>query len=145
MPTYATAADLRGEYVPALTDEQMSDAEANRLLEQAEDLIDDALGARPIDTDTGRKVRLSDFDENDWRIGKLTSATAALARRISENPSLLSDPLYDTTTGEVTLSGPRGSRFGARVEALLNATGLRRLTTTASGASGRGDALPRVN
>lgn len=145
MPTYATAADLRAEYTPELSADQLPDAEANRLIEQAEDLIDDALGARTIDTDTGRKVRFGDFDEGDWRLEKLRDATAALAKRISEEPDLLSRERFGSVSGEVSLSSPRGSRYGARVEALLNASGLRRLTATATAGNRNGDSLPRIN
>jgi hypothetical protein len=125
MSTYATTADLQAQPGLALLD----DAECQRLLGIAEDLIDDQLGALEIDEDTGRKLVVADLAT--WQQTKLTDATAVLAARIQATPSLLSGSGWTTQEGpDFKMSGPTRSGsyalLGDDVMAKIRALGVRR-------------------
>ena len=64
----------------------LSDEAAGVLIDDASDLIDEALGARPVDPDTGRKVVEADVET--WQWVKLGKATAKLAAQIYRDPSV---------------------------------------------------------
>lgn len=129
---YTTVGALRSEL--GLDDTQLSDAQATKLCEDASDLIDELLGARPVDETTGRKVVES--DEEAWRWIKLTRAALKLAVRLHSQPKL-TEMLWRKVRGpDFWFEDPSGSEFGQDVEALLNQSGFRRLTTTVSGKPG---------
>jgi hypothetical protein len=118
---YATAGELRNAL--NLTSDVLSNAEANSILASACDLIDERLGARCIDPDSGRKVIPA--DEDDWRIAKLRDATVEVATNLFRDPTVASRQRARFTSGDVSVSGPYGPAFGERAEALLVASGLR--------------------
>lgn len=126
-PYYTTAAALRTEL--GVTESVLPNDEAVRLIESAEDLIDADLGVRKVDPTTGRRVVESEVEA--WQWAKLGRATAKLAAAIYRTPDLLAGPGWKSISGpDFSYSGPTGSRFGPTIGALLDQTGLRRLTTT---------------
>lgn len=130
-PFYATASQLRDEL--DIDEAQLSNAQADRVLNDAEDLIDHLLGARSVDDTTGRKVVSADVES--WQFTKLARATVKLAARLTRDPTL-NERFYATISGpDFSRSGPLGSPWGEDVEALLNASGLRQLTTIVGGRS----------
>jgi hypothetical protein len=130
-PYYATVAELREE--PEIPDD-FDETEATRLLEQAEDLVDELLGAWPIDDASGRKIVEADVE--DWQWAKLKRATLLLAVKLHQDPSLLEGVRWRSVSGpDFSTSQPVGAgpaRFGAPVMAALNASQLRRLATRAA-------------
>lgn len=133
-PYYCTAQDLRDKL--GLDTTALSDAAAAAFIETAEDLIDEDLGARPIDETTGRKVVISDIET--WQATKLKRATVNLAALLHAKPDLTDPGKYTEITGpDFSFKGPVGSRFGDTVDAPLNQSGLRRLTTTVGGGRAR--------
>lgn len=129
-PIYTTIAALRTETATDAT--SLPDATAIRLIVRAENLIDQALGGRWVDTTTGRKVVQADIDL--WRWNKIMDATTYLAARLYAHPDLL-DQRYRSVSGpDFTVSGPLGpGLITNEIEALLNASGLRRLGGRARG------------
>jgi hypothetical protein len=124
-PVYTTPDAVRTEAeVDATT---LPDDQATRWIIRAENLIDAALGARWVDETTGRKVVQADVD--GWRWTKLGDATAILAARLYAHPELLTEQGYMSLSGpDFSRSGPLGSRlFTPEIDALLNASGLRRV------------------
>jgi len=119
-PIYATAKELQDAL--GVTEEMLPDAEAISLLEAAEDLVDDRLGNRPIDEDTGRRVVPS--DEDTWRARKLAQATLEVAKVLFSDPGVETRQRARSVSGDVSTSGPYGSPYGERFESLLSASGL---------------------
>lgn len=87
------------------------------------------LGARPVDSESGRKVVEADVDS--WRFIKLKRATLKVAARMYRDPKLLDSRRWQTQEGpDFKVSGPLGPLFGHDVELALDQSGLARLTTT---------------
>lgn len=123
---YSTPGDVREEL--GLTSTQLTDAAAAKLIAAAEILIDEALGARPVDEDTGRKVDPAAVEA--WRWAKLQRASTLLAAEIHRRPEIRRGQRWRSVSGpQFSFSGPAGSELPDEVEALLNQSGLRRLTT----------------
>ena len=125
---YTTPNELRDEL--DLDAVVLPDAEAAKLIQRAEDIVDEMLGARTVDPDTGRKIEV-DVHE-DWQIEKLDCATVLTAAFLHKNPDWSLEQRYASVGGDVGSGGPIGSPIPG-VAMLLNASGLRRLTTTTSG------------
>lgn len=125
-PYYVTAIELRDHL--SVSDLILTDEAALVIIEDAEDSIDEALGARPVDLTTGRRVVEADVEA--WQWAKLQRATLKIAARYYSQP-------VDPTGGRWTrmkgpdfeVEGPLGSTLGTDVEAILNQSGLRRLTS----------------
>lgn len=132
-PYYATAKELQEAL--EVSAEVLPDQQAVGLIETAEDLIDDRLGNRPINEETGRKVLPA--DEDAWRVEKLRKATLEVAKVLFEDPGVERRQRVRSVTGDVSTSGGFGSVFGERFEALLTASGLRRNTARMSGGGRR--------
>lgn len=125
---YTSPTDLRAELGVSST--VLDDAAATKLIVDAEDLIDELLGVRVVDETTGRKVVQSEVD--GWRWTKLSRATVKLAARLHKEPGLTGRLWRSVSGPDFSFSGPlSGTEFGPLVEALLNQSGLRRLTTIA--------------
>jgi hypothetical protein len=120
--TYAAAGALRAEL--NVDEEDLPDAEADRLIETAEDLVDGEL-ALAVDSTTGRKVVQNDVEAWQWE--KLNRATILVAAELYGNPDLARGRQWAAERGAgYAVSGPRGSDLGAQVLALLKATGWRK-------------------
>lgn len=119
-PYYATADELRSKL--SMTAEIVPDEDAIELIEEAEDVIDDALGNRQVDEDTGRKVVTA--EEDAWRVAKLAKATLEVATVIFNDPDVLRRQRHRSVSGDVATSGPYGPAFGQRAASLLAASGL---------------------
>lgn len=132
-PLYATADALRKKL--DTTAEILPDDEANEILESACDLIDERLGNRPVDPDSGRKVVVA--DEDGWRIQKLAKATLEIAKALYEDPGVESRQRVRSVSGDVATSGSYGPAYGERVESLLNQSGLRVNTARTSNSARR--------
>lgn len=135
-PYYTTADDLRT--LLGVDESTLSDASALELILDAEDMIDEYLGGRGIDTTTGRKVIETDVEA--WQWDKLARATLKLAAKIYENDSLLDGAEWDSVSGpDYSFSGRITSGLeaiaGPQILAILNQSGLREMTGKA--ASGR--------
>lgn len=123
-PYYATEDELRRKL--GVTRDVLPDDEATELLAIAEDLIDERLGVREIDEDTGRKVDVSDDTDIDaWRLAKLGGATLEIAAAVYNDPGVESRQRARFSSGDVSVSGFYGPAFGERCAALLNQSGLR--------------------
>lgn len=118
--TYATPGDLRAKL--GVDAEVLGDVEAAEILSAAEDLIDDRLGNRPVDEDTGRKVVPA--EEDAWRVEKLAKATLEVAAVLYRDPGVESRQRVRSVSGDVSTSGPYGPAYGERAESLLSASGL---------------------
>lgn len=130
---YTTPHELRTELTVDAT--VLTDEDANQLIATAEDLIDEDLGARPVDIVTGRKVIRDQVEV--WQWTKLARATVKLAALLYRKPDLLAQRYTSVRGPDFAFSGPVGSRFGDEVDAPLNQSGLRRLTTTVAGRADR--------
>lgn len=136
-PYYCTVSELRDHL--SVSQAVLDDTHATSLIEDAEDVVDDMLGARTVDSDTGRKVVEADVDA--WRFAKLKRATLRVAAMLYQQPKLLTTRRWETEEGpDFKVSGPLGSMFGSDVEMALNQSGLRRLFTTVG--DDRGDKPP---
>ena len=134
-PYYATADALRAKL--KLGEEVLPDEEAVELLVEAEDLIDERLGVRPINEETGRKVDVEDETIKAWRLEKLAGATIEVAAVIFSDPGVTSRQRARFSSGDVSVSGFYGPAFGERFSALLNQSGLAVNTARMSGGSRR--------
>lgn len=130
-PYYTTEAALETELGTTL-----DTPVAVALIQDAEDLIDELLGGRPVDETTGRKVVEADVDS--WQWDKLERATLKLAAAIYSDATINSGAVYDSESGpdfsrsgRLTASTLAGV-VGRRVMALLNQSGLRVLVGSAS-------------
>lgn len=118
-----------------VSEASLSDERAAVLIADAEDLIDEALGARPVDPDTGRKVVEADVET--WQWAKLGRATAKLAAQIYSDPTVATGQRWRRQKGpDFEVEDPIGpgtsALGGLPVQTLLNQSGLARLTTTLS-------------
>lgn len=107
----------------------LSDERAGVLIDDASDLIDEALGARPVDPDTGRKVVEADVES--WQWVKLGKACAKLAAQIYRDPAVASGHRWRRQKGpdfevEDPIGPGQGLLGGLPVQTLLNQSGLRR-------------------
>lgn len=119
---YATPDELRTEL--RVDEAALSDADAERLIETAEDLIDAEL-SRAIVTTTGRRVAEADVAE--WQWAKLSRATVLVAARLYSDPDLAQGRQWQAERGPTfAVSGPIGDELGRQVLALLAATGWKR-------------------
>lgn len=130
MPVYyATAAQLRDELeVDALT---LPDARAEKLITDAEDLIDTLLGFWRVNETTGRKIVQADVEA--WQFTKLTRATVLTAANIYRNPAVLTSPQWDEVKGPDfwfvgRIGGPLAQILSPVVLAVLEASTLRRMS-----------------
>lgn len=109
----------------------LPDDAANLLIEDTCDLIDEDLGAWRIDPATGRKIVEADVEA--WQWSKLQRAATKLAAAVYSDPKVATGERWRRMKGpDFEVEDPRGSSAlgGASVAALLNQSGLRRLTTT---------------
>jgi hypothetical protein len=124
---YCTMQQLRDEL--GVDDAVLSDRDATRLIVQAEDLIDDLLGGWgwPSDETTGRKISQGDVDA--WQWSKLQRATWLLAADLQLNPAKYASQQFRTVSGpDFSFSGPQAGVLPRHIVAVLDASGLRRLT-----------------
>lgn len=129
-PYYLTADELR-DYL-SVTNLILTDDAALLIIEDAEDTIDEALGVRPVDLTTGRRVVQADVEA--WQWSKLKRATLKVAARYYSQPVDPTGGRWQRMKGpDFEVEGPMGSELGSDVEAVLNQSGLRQLTTTVQG------------
>lgn len=120
--TYTTATAVRTEL--NVDSSTLPDADANKLIADAEDLVDQELGGRLVDATSGRKVVQAQVEA--WQWTKLGRATAKLAALLYLRPELGTTREWRNVRGpDFGSSGPVGSVYGPVIVALLNATGLR--------------------
>lgn len=131
--TYATVQELRDEIV--LTDDQLTDQEAKRIILDAEDYIDDELGLWTPNETTGRKIVQADVEA--WQWAKLRRATVKLAAALHGNPKLTAQRFRRQKGPDFEVDGPMGSPLPTTVISLLDQSGLRRLTTSLDGRANR--------
>jgi hypothetical protein len=133
MTTYATADELRAEL--GVDAAALPDADANRLLEDAEDRVDDALGAWPV-LETGRKLDVAPGVLAPAQIDAVNRATLVLAVAEYRAPGSLELPAYKSIKGpdfeKSDPIAPAGVRTIRRVRSILDATGLRILSGRAT-------------
>jgi hypothetical protein len=122
--TYATAEELRDAL--GVDDETLTDDRAEDLLEDASNEIDRLLYARPIDPDTGRKVK--EGTVQGWQWDRIVRATVKVAAQLYENPGMLTEQQFDRVKGpDFETQGPlrKGvSIFGDDVLHLVSGSGL---------------------
>lgn len=118
---YATPAQLRTGL--RLSVQVLSDDEAIAVLKEACNLVDDRLGVREVNPETGRKVTAA--DEDAWRVQKLSEATVEVAKVLFDDPGAASRQRARFSSGDVSVSGFYGPAFGELAMSLLNASGLR--------------------
>lgn len=124
---YTNPTALRAEL--GLEVAELPDEEAWPLIVDAEDLIDEELGARLVDQTTGRKVVQDQVQA--WQWDKLGRATAKLAAALRASPELAVGQRWQRVRGpDFETEGPLGPTHGPTVGAILSQTGLRRLTTS---------------
>ncbi|HZP14701.1 MAG TPA: hypothetical protein VFA96_02675 [Nocardioides sp.] len=108
----------------------LPDVTANALIQDTEDMIDELLGMRPVDTSTGRKVVVTDVQA--WQWTKLQRATVKLAAAYYRQPDLFEGPKWTSQRGpDFAVAGPNGPYVPKVVLLALNQSGLRRMTTRA--------------
>lgn len=128
---YTTAALLRTEL--GVTSQVLSDAAAEKIIEEAEDSVDSLLGGWVPHT-TGRKVLEGDVDP--WQWTKLRKATTIFAAKLYLEPDLLSGQQWKSVAGpDFSFSGPLSGRIPSRVTDLINDSGLRKMVGQAHTAS----------
>ena len=116
------------------TEQQLSDAAAEKIITEAEDAVDALLGGWVPDSSTGRKI--SEGDVMAWQWGKLVRATTILAAKLVLEPDLLEGQQWRSVSGpDFSFSGPLSGRFPTRVIDLLNDSGLRKMIGQAHTAS----------
>lgn len=124
-PYYTTANALRTEL--GVDNTVLSDGDAAKLIESAEDLIDELVGNWPVDTTTGRKIVQAQIDA--WQWSKLGRATLKLAAALYRDPDLARGQRYRSQSGpDFSVSGPVGGAIAHDVLTPLNQSGLRILT-----------------
>ena len=128
-PYYCTATELR-TYL-GVSSGTLGDAAAIVLIQDAEDWIDTLLGGWPVDETTGRKILQADVLA--WQWTKLGRATVKTAGAVYRDPTLLTVRRYRRETGpDFEVEDPLGGGALTPAVALLNASGLRRLTGRAT-------------
>ena len=124
-PYYITAAALRTAL--GVNSTTLPDATADALIVQAEDWVDDLLGAWYPDETTGRKILQADVLAWQWE--KLGRATITAASALYNTPTLLTAAQYRKQSGpDFSVEDPQGGGPLAPAVTLLNASGLRKLT-----------------
>lgn len=109
-----------------VTEVVLSDAAATELILQSEDLIDEMLGAWPIDDTSGRKIVEDDVEA--WQFAKLQRATNLLAAAIYRDPDMATRAQFKSQSGpDFSFSGRIGGEVSTVVLLPLNQSGLRRL------------------
>src|SRR5262249_51220348 len=98
-PLYATPEDLPAKLKG--NEEVLPDDEAAEILDTACDLIDDRLGARPIDEETGRKVDVTEYEDEPWRLVKLAKATIEVAVNLYNDPGVESRQRMKSVSGDI--------------------------------------------
>lgn len=139
--TYTTPTLLRAEL--DIDPDQLSDADATRVIQAAEDHIDVLLGGRCPDSGTGRKVLEADVEA--WQWAKLRRATVLLAALMHSTPDLLTQRQFRRVKGpDFEVEDPMSGATPQTVLGPLNASGLRVLSGRAlpGGRSAPVDALP---
>lgn len=122
---YTSPTALRLEL--SVDDDVLSDSQAYKLIESAEDAIDELIGAGVPDATTGRKIVQADVES--WQWIKLMRATTKLAAALYQQPDLLKRARWDREKGpDFEVEGPRGSIVAADVMLPLNQSSLRRLS-----------------
>jgi hypothetical protein len=130
-PYYTTTAALIAE--PGLA--AVSAADATKIIENAEDLIDELLGGWPIDKTTGRKIVQAQVEA--WQWTKLGRATLKLAVALYKEPDLARRNRWASEKGpDFAVSGPIGGAIATEVLAPLNQSGLRRIAGRATPSGG---------
>jgi len=128
-PYYCTEDELRSEL--GVTEAVLSDDDAAKLIEETEDLVDDLLGGWPPDTTTGRKIIEADVET--WQWAKLNRATYLLAADVYRTPERYRGQAYKSVSGpDFSFSGPLSGQVPRAILAVLDASGLRRLTGLAA-------------
>ena len=128
-PFYCTATELR-TYL-GVSSGTLGDAAAIVLIQDAEDWIDTLLGGWPVDETTGRKILQADVLA--WQWTKLGRATVKTAGAVYHDPTLLTVRRYRREKGpDFEVEDPLGGGALTPAVALLNASGLRRLTGRAT-------------
>lgn len=128
-PYYCTATELR-TYL-GVSSGTLGDAAAIVLIQDAEDWIDTLLGGWPVDETTGRKILQADVLA--WQWTKLGRATVKTAGAVYHDPTLLTVRRYRREKGpDFEVEDPLGGGALTPAVALLNASGLRRLTGRAT-------------
>jgi hypothetical protein len=130
-PLYATVEGLRSKL--GLTAEVLDDDEATEVLTTACVLVDERLGNRQVDPETGRKVDPEAIEQ--WQAEKLAAATLELAKLLFEDPGLASRQRARFISGDVSVNGLYGPAYGELFAALLNQSGL--VVNTARMSGGR--------
>lgn len=129
---YSTAALVRTEL--GYTSQQLTDAAAEKAIEEAEDTVDALLGGWVPDSATGRKILEGDVDP--WQWIKLRRATTILAAKIVLDPDLIGGQQWRSVSGpDFSFSGPLSGRIPGRVSDLLSDSGLRKMVGRAHTAS----------
>lgn len=100
----------------------LPDADADKIIADACDLVDADLGPWPLEIVNGRKVVQADTEA--WRWAKLKRAALEVGKYLFANPGAASEREYRDTSGDVSLSGPTGSPYGRLYDTLLNESGL---------------------
>jgi len=109
----------------------LPDEAAKALVRAAEGEVDYLIGARPIDTTTGRKVNIGDVEV--WQWGKLKRATLILAADLYASPDAFQPSKWDR------VEGPDfrfiGAKWAINRQAVneLDQSGLRRLSGMSTG------------
>lgn len=133
-PYYTTAALLQGEL--GLSAVQFPDAAAIKVIEDAEDLVDELLGGWPPDKTTGRKIVQAKVEA--WQWTKLGRATVKLAAALYRDPELARRNRWASEKGpDFAVSGPIGGAIATEVLAPLNQSGLRRVAGRAASGTAR--------
>jgi hypothetical protein len=95
---YATAPDLRLELGLAADDlAGLSDADATRLIDDAEDRVDEMVPTLPIDQATGRRIPIADLTPGQAVL--LTRATVKLAAAAQRDPRAFEPARWGSIAG----------------------------------------------
>jgi len=124
-PYYTTATALRTEL--GVDNTTLPDADALKIIQNAEDLVDELLGGWPIDRTTLRKVVQANVEAWQWTL--LGRSTVKLAAQLYRDPELARRREWTNIKGpDFQVSGPAGGGIFTDVLAPLNQSGLRNLT-----------------
>ena len=128
---YINSAATLQDYL-GVSDTVLTDAAAEEIIEQVEDLLDKLLGWIPKDQTTGRKIVESEVYA--WQWNHLTRAALLAAKNIYTYPELQQSLFADSERSpDFSRSGIGKSKtpentIGQAAMLALNASGLRRLT-----------------
>jgi hypothetical protein len=102
-PAYAAPSDLRAEL--DVDEAALSDDAAERLLRQAEDLVDELVGWGVVDEASGRLLVMADL--HDWQGRNVRDATVAIAATLHRDPAAFHGARYSSVSGpDFSRSGP---------------------------------------